>query len=218
MAALLELRPPFLDLRLVELAFPLPSNVKVRGRTTKWVVRKLPPGTCRPISSTGPRWVSKFRWYWFRDGSRDMAFDLLRRPSSFVGTTFPPGGGRQTARCTSIRRSQQASHGSGRCCRSKCGIASSSAGRVRRGRDVGGRGSACVASRLRSVRHRTLSSRSAMDAARRRPVESNVRSEPPTDPGRARRPCAPPRNRIVHIRPERLLGCAQTILRMRTAW
>ena len=31
MAASVELRPPFLDHRLVELAFRLPSSVKVRG-------------------------------------------------------------------------------------------------------------------------------------------------------------------------------------------
>ena len=51
MAASLELRPPFLDHRLVELAFALPSSVKVRGGTTKWVVkevaRRVPARRCR---------------------------------------------------------------------------------------------------------------------------------------------------------------------------
>ena len=89
MAASLELRPPFLDHRLVELAFDLPSSVKVRGRTTKWVVkevarRHLPSDVVdRPkIGFQVP--LDK----WFRAGLRDMAFDLLTGPSSFVGGTF----------------------------------------------------------------------------------------------------------------------------------
>lgn len=41
MAASLETRPPFLDYRLVELAHQLPSNVKIRGRTTKWVIKQV---------------------------------------------------------------------------------------------------------------------------------------------------------------------------------
>jgi asparagine synthase (glutamine-hydrolysing) len=41
MAASLELRPPFLDHRLVELAFHLPSSVKVRRGVTKWVVKEV---------------------------------------------------------------------------------------------------------------------------------------------------------------------------------
>ena len=41
MAASLELRPPLLDHRLVELAFTLPSSFKVRGRSTKWVLKEV---------------------------------------------------------------------------------------------------------------------------------------------------------------------------------
>ena len=41
MAASLELRPPFLDHRLVELAFRLPSSVKVRDGQTKWVLKQV---------------------------------------------------------------------------------------------------------------------------------------------------------------------------------
>ena len=41
MATSLELRPPFLDHRLVELAFALPTTVKIRNGVGKWVVKKI---------------------------------------------------------------------------------------------------------------------------------------------------------------------------------
>jgi asparagine synthase (glutamine-hydrolysing) len=52
MAASLELRPPFLDHRMVELALRLPSHTKVRDRETKWILkqvadRHLPPSITR---------------------------------------------------------------------------------------------------------------------------------------------------------------------------
>jgi len=87
MAASLELRPPFLDVRLVELAFRLPSSVKLRRGTTKWVVkqvaaRRLPEdivqrrkvGFSVPLDS------------WFRGGLRSMAWDMLDSENSFVAS------------------------------------------------------------------------------------------------------------------------------------
>jgi hypothetical protein len=48
-SASLELRPPFLDHRLVELAFSIPSRLKVRRGTTKRIVKEVArrylPGT-----------------------------------------------------------------------------------------------------------------------------------------------------------------------------
>ncbi len=41
MAASLELRVPFLDYRLVEFAAKMPSNYKLRGRTTKYILKKM---------------------------------------------------------------------------------------------------------------------------------------------------------------------------------
>lgn len=41
MAAGVELRPPFLDHRLIELAFSLPSDVKVRAGQTKWMLKQV---------------------------------------------------------------------------------------------------------------------------------------------------------------------------------
>jgi asparagine synthase (glutamine-hydrolysing) len=87
MAASLELRPPFLDVRLIELAFRLPSSVKLRRGTTKWVVkqvaaRRLPEdivqrrkvGFSVPLDS------------WFRGGLRSMAWDMLDSENSFVAS------------------------------------------------------------------------------------------------------------------------------------
>jgi asparagine synthase (glutamine-hydrolysing) len=89
MAASLELRPPFLDHRLVELAFRLPSAVKVRGGVTKWVVkevarRHLPAEIVdrRKIGFKVPLDT------WFRGGLREMAHDLLDAPGSFAGEVF----------------------------------------------------------------------------------------------------------------------------------
>jgi asparagine synthase (glutamine-hydrolysing) len=49
MACGLEVRPPFLDHRVVEFCYSLPSRAKLRGLTTKWLLKsamreRLPPG------------------------------------------------------------------------------------------------------------------------------------------------------------------------------
>ena len=98
-AASLELRPPFLDHRLVELAFTLPSDVKVRGRTTKWVVKEVARRYLPADIVDRPKVGFKVPLdEWFRGGLRDMAFDLLTGPSSFVGSTFDPAAVSRTLR------------------------------------------------------------------------------------------------------------------------
>lgn len=92
MAASLETRPPFLDYRLVELAFNLPSSVKTRGRTTKWVLKEVARQYLPSDIVDRPKIGFKVPLdRWFRHGLRDMAFDLLTGPSSFVGRNFDPG-------------------------------------------------------------------------------------------------------------------------------
>ncbi len=44
MAHSLEVRPPFLDNRLVEFAAEIPEHYKLRGMTTKWILRRLMKG------------------------------------------------------------------------------------------------------------------------------------------------------------------------------
>lgn len=93
MAASLELRPPLIDHRLVELAFRLPSEYKVRGRTTKWalkeVARRVLPDEVVDRRKVGFRVPLDA---WFRDGLRDAVRDRLTGPGSFVADTFDVDG------------------------------------------------------------------------------------------------------------------------------
>ena len=89
MAASLELRPPLLNHRLVELAFRLPSSVKVRAGTTKWVLKEV----ARPLlpDEVVDRRKVGFRVpldSWFRGSLRDTARDRLTGAGSWVGDIF----------------------------------------------------------------------------------------------------------------------------------
>jgi asparagine synthase (glutamine-hydrolysing) len=89
MAASLELRPPFLDHRLVELAFSLPSDVKLRDGVTKWVVKEV--ARRRLPASIVDRPKAGFRVplaAWFRASLRGMARDRLLDAGSFVSQVF----------------------------------------------------------------------------------------------------------------------------------
>ncbi|MGH9156154.1 MAG: asparagine synthase (glutamine-hydrolyzing) [Acidimicrobiales bacterium] len=86
MAASLELRPPFLDHRVVELAFRLPTSVKIRDGRAKWVVKEV-ARRYLPDRIVDRRKVG-FRVPlddWFRGHLREMSSDLLLSPGSFVG-------------------------------------------------------------------------------------------------------------------------------------
>lgn len=86
MAASLELRPPFLDHRLVELAFSLPSGTKVRHGSGKWVVKEVArrhlPASIVDRPKVGFRVPLDA---WFRGALRPMVSDVLDDPRSFVG-------------------------------------------------------------------------------------------------------------------------------------
>lgn len=78
MAASLELRPPFLDNRMVELALQLPSRLKVRSGETKWILKQVADRHL-PSSITRRRKVG-FKapiGSWFKTQLRDVARDLL---------------------------------------------------------------------------------------------------------------------------------------------
>lgn len=92
MAASVELRPPFLDNRLVDLAFRLPSSVKVHKGVGKWVVKEV----ARPLlpQAIVDRPKAGFRVpldRWFRGDLRDLAWDRLTDRGSFVGSVFEAG-------------------------------------------------------------------------------------------------------------------------------
>jgi asparagine synthase (glutamine-hydrolysing) len=89
MAASVESRPPFLDHNLVELAFRLPSNVKVRNGRGKWVLKEV-ARQFLPEKIVDRRKVG-FRVpldAWFREGLREFSADLLLAPNSFVSEVF----------------------------------------------------------------------------------------------------------------------------------
>jgi asparagine synthase (glutamine-hydrolysing) len=89
MAASLELRPPFLDRRMMELAFSLPSSLKVHKGTSKWLVKQVALRYL-PESIVNRRKVG-FRVpldAWFRDGLEGFAWDSLTAEDSFASTVF----------------------------------------------------------------------------------------------------------------------------------
>ena len=91
MAVGVEVRVPFLDLDLVELAARIPQNLKQRGHTGKWVLKKamepyLPPDVIyRPKTGFG----APLR-HWMRHELRDLLGDLLSQPSLHSRGLFDP--------------------------------------------------------------------------------------------------------------------------------
>ncbi len=89
MAASVELRPPFLDVDVVDLAFSLPTRLKVRSGTGKWVVRQLARRLLPPEIVDRPKVGFRVPLdIWFRAGLRDMAHDLLADPDSLAAELF----------------------------------------------------------------------------------------------------------------------------------
>jgi asparagine synthase (glutamine-hydrolysing) len=89
MAASLELRPPLLDHRLVDLAFRMPSSLKVRRGTTKWLLKEV-ARRYLPAEIVDRR-KAGFRvplGEWFRADLRDSMWDRLTGAGSFVAQTF----------------------------------------------------------------------------------------------------------------------------------
>lgn len=86
MSASVESRPPFLEHNLIELAFSLPSNVKIRNGSPKWILKEA-------AKKHLPKSIihrKKFGFHipidqWFREGLRDYTHDLLLSSNSFVG-------------------------------------------------------------------------------------------------------------------------------------
>jgi asparagine synthase (glutamine-hydrolysing) len=78
MAASVEGRVPFLDHELVEYAFSLPADVKVRGLTRKWqirqIARKYLPSTIIDRAKVGFRLPLT---QWFRGRLRQMCYDRI---------------------------------------------------------------------------------------------------------------------------------------------
>jgi asparagine synthase (glutamine-hydrolysing) len=78
MAHSLEIRPPFLDHRIVEFAARLPEQFKVRGPVLKFILRELMRDKLPPVVLTRPKEgfdIPAHRW--FRGPLRPMAEEVL---------------------------------------------------------------------------------------------------------------------------------------------
>lgn len=87
-AASVEVRPALLDHRLVELAFRLPTSVKVRAGSTRWVLREaarplLPDEVIDARPARRGRSAA-----WLHAGLRDTLHDRLAGRDSWVAQTF----------------------------------------------------------------------------------------------------------------------------------
>jgi asparagine synthase (glutamine-hydrolysing) len=89
MAASLEARSPFLDHKLVELAARIPSNLKLHGKTTKYILKQAAAGILpddiihRPKHGFG---VPVGRW--FREDLQRYARDILLDPGTLARGYF----------------------------------------------------------------------------------------------------------------------------------
>ncbi|ONH58011.1 asparagine synthase (glutamine-hydrolyzing) [Frankia sp. CcI49] len=86
MAASVEMRPPLLDHELVELAFRLPSSVKVRDGRGKWVLKEVARRYLPTLIVDRPKVGFRVPLAdWFRGDLSDLAADMLTSNGSFVG-------------------------------------------------------------------------------------------------------------------------------------
>ncbi len=82
----LEVRVPFLDHRLVDFMNTLPSDLKIKGRTRKYILRKLLANLIPQEVLTGPkRGFGLPIKHWFRSELKSFAHDLLLSPTSRSG-------------------------------------------------------------------------------------------------------------------------------------
>jgi asparagine synthase (glutamine-hydrolysing) len=86
MAHSLEVRPPFLDHRIVEFAASLPRRLKIRGSKQKFVLRELMRGKLPEIVLTRKKTGFDIPTHdWFRGTLRGMLMDTLT-PDAIVAT------------------------------------------------------------------------------------------------------------------------------------
>lgn len=92
MAASVELRPPFLDGALVEWAWALPSDLKIRRRRSKWILREVARDLLPRAIVDRPK--DGFRVPlddWFRGDLEETVRDALLSDDSFVAGTLDGG-------------------------------------------------------------------------------------------------------------------------------
>ena len=89
MAASLEARMPFMDHKLAEFVSSLPDTMRVRGKTTKWILREamkqLLPSEILNRPKVGFRVPVN---EWFQASMRDYLYDHLTGPSSITNNYY----------------------------------------------------------------------------------------------------------------------------------
>jgi asparagine synthase (glutamine-hydrolysing) len=92
MAHALEVRSPLLDYRVHELAARLPARCKLRGRHTKWALRRLAHrrGLPRPLAYRRKHGFGVPIGDWFRDELRDWVEGVLLDPAALARGYFRP--------------------------------------------------------------------------------------------------------------------------------
>jgi asparagine synthase (glutamine-hydrolysing) len=91
MACSLEVRPPLLDRRMVEFAAALPMNLKLRGFTTKWILKETLRSLLPPASSTARRRDSGVPMgRWLREDLRGLLLDVFRPEALRAEGLFRP--------------------------------------------------------------------------------------------------------------------------------
>jgi asparagine synthase (glutamine-hydrolysing) len=91
MACSLEVRVPLLDRRVVELAARLPIDLKLRGLTTKWVLKRALAGMLPPETLARPKKGFGIPiGHWFRDALRPLLRDACGRDAIRRGGLFRP--------------------------------------------------------------------------------------------------------------------------------
>lgn len=92
MAARIENRPPFLDHHLVELAFQINSQMKIKGKSGKWLIKEIARGYLPDNIVDREKVGFKVPLdVWFRGSLKDFAHDLLIGNDSFVSRYFDRG-------------------------------------------------------------------------------------------------------------------------------
>ncbi len=111
MAHSLEVRPPFLDHRIVEFAASLPENLKVRGKLLKFILRDLMRGKLPEAVLTRPKEgfdIPAHRW--FRGPLRPLLDDVVSERAVHETGVFQ---WQAVARIKSEHQRRAASHGYG---------------------------------------------------------------------------------------------------------
>ena len=89
MAHALEVRPPFLDHRIVEFAARLPEKLKIRGTELKFILRRLMKGKVPPaVLSRKKEGFDIPAHEWFRGPLRQLLLDTLTRDAVVQSDLF----------------------------------------------------------------------------------------------------------------------------------